>query len=393
MDPCVLRETREGKAIIQHCDLKELAVKEGYVDPAWAPVFYNPRMQCSRDLSTVIVSVYAKYTGRNDLHVVDVMCGTGARGIRYALEVPGVSKVTLNDANPKAAELTRRNVALNSVTDMTQVENREAHGVLATVKADVIDLDPFGTPAPFVHPALKALRHKGLLCVTATDLPPLLGIYPRACMRKYFSLSFKSEFSREMAVRILLYFVAREAAKLGRRIRPFYSYYLDHHVRICVIVEKSPESSFLERNIGFLLYNPSTLERTLVRIPDFQSALSKAIISPPYQLGGPLWLGKLWDERTVVDVESEYVSRLDSYSYCKRGAGIVRRIREEFMLNPFYYTTEKIASTFHLPFEAPPLEVVRKLSSMGYPSSLTHFDPKGVRTEAPVKTILEIWHS
>lgn len=388
---CKVTESVEGRATIRHCDLSAYVDARGFVDPAWAPVFYNPRMRCSRDISTVIVSVYAKFIGRSDLHVVDVMCGTGVRGIRYALEVPGVVRVTLNDANPRAVDFARKNVSVNSLTDIVGIENQEAHSLLASMKADIIDVDPFGTPAPYVHPAIMSLRHNGLLCVTATDLPPLLGIYPAACMRKYFSFSINSEFSKEQAVRILLYFIAREAAKLGRKIEPFYAYYLDHHVRVCVIVKKSSKSSFLEENVGFIHYNTATLERRPLGLLDLFNPNEEVSKANNIQVGGPVWLGPLWREEIVAEVEKEYSSRINTFNLCKRGSRLVGRILEEYQHKPFYYVTEKIASTYKLSSEVSPDEIIQRLNSLGYPSSHTHFDPKGFRTHANVRAILEAW--
>ncbi len=390
-DFCALTESREGRAVIRHCDLSAYADSRGYVDPTWAPVFYNPRMKCSRDLSTVILSAYLELSGKSGVSVIDVMCGTGARGIRYALEVPGVSRVILNDINPKAAALTRENVSLNGITDIATISNMEAHALLSSTKADIIDIDPFGTPAPFIHPALRAVKHGGLLCVTATDLPPLLGVYPSACMRKYFSFSIETEFSREQGVRILLYLIAREAAKLGRVIKPFYSYYLDHHIRVCVIVEKREKKGFLEENIGFIFYNPHTLERRLVSIRDMLYSREKLSSSNTWKVGGPVWASELWNREATRRVHAEYSMRQGSYALCRRGLRLAERIESECGMPPLYYTTEKIASTYKLDMEQSPQALVEKLVSKGYPSSLTHFDPKGFRA-ADISVVLENWY-
>ena len=38
---------------------------------------------------------------------------------------------------------------------------------------DVVDLDPYGTAAPFIDAAIQSVNDSGLLCVTCTDLPVL----------------------------------------------------------------------------------------------------------------------------------------------------------------------------------------------------------------------------
>jgi len=40
---------------------------------------------------------------------------------------------------------------------------------------DVVDLDPYGTAAPFIDGAVQSIADAGLLCVTCTDLAVLAG--------------------------------------------------------------------------------------------------------------------------------------------------------------------------------------------------------------------------
>ena len=40
-------------------------------------------------------------------------------------------------------------------------------------QVDAIDLDPYGTAAPFIDGAVQAVKDGGLLCVTCTDLAVL----------------------------------------------------------------------------------------------------------------------------------------------------------------------------------------------------------------------------
>ncbi len=84
---------------------------------------------------------------------------------------------------------------------------------------DVIDLDPYGSAAPFIDPAVQAVADGGLLCVTCTglnqqkcvpdcclDMPVLAGNYPETCFAKYGTLSLKNSYFSEMALRCVLRF-------------------------------------------------------------------------------------------------------------------------------------------------------------------------------------------
>lgn len=42
-------------------------------------------------------------------------------------------------------------------------------------RVEVIDLDPYGTAAPFIDSAIQGVADAGLLCVTCTDLAVLAG--------------------------------------------------------------------------------------------------------------------------------------------------------------------------------------------------------------------------
>jgi len=46
-------------------------------------------------------------------------------------------------------------------------------------RVDVVDLDPYGTAAPFIDAAVQSVNDSGLLCVTCTDLSVLANTnYP-----------------------------------------------------------------------------------------------------------------------------------------------------------------------------------------------------------------------
>lgn len=386
--PCPLTEVREGKARVRVCDLLKFADDSGYVDPAWAPVFYNPRMKCSRDLSSAAVGAFADLYGRG-LKVVDAFCASGIRGIRYALENQGVELLYLNDIDPACYGLALENVKLNGLEGRAHVTNLDAVRLFSEfTKFDVVDVDPFGSPAKFVDPALRAVRNGGMLCITATDLSPLMGKHPGACMRKYFSITVPTEFGRELAVRVLLYFIAREATKLGLRVDPLLSYYMLHHVRVCVRVRVRKVSyNWFKENIGFVAYNPSTLERYPVSLSD----LPELRDARHFTLSGPLWLGKIADEKFVEKTLLIFADRIREAGYCTQGARMLSLLLSELALPPFYYTTDTIASKYGLPSEVSAEELVEALNFGGFSASRTHFDPKGFRTSAPRETILNFF--
>merc|ERR1712113_1005456 len=78
-------------------------------------------------------------------------------------------------------------------------------GLAGGKQFDVIDLDPYGTAAPFLDAAVQAVSEGGLLCVTCTDLAVLCGNQAEVCYSKYGAFPLKgTKYCHEMALRILL---------------------------------------------------------------------------------------------------------------------------------------------------------------------------------------------
>lgn len=130
------------------------------------------------------------------LRVLEGLAASGLRSVRFALEVPGLHNVTANDFSVKAAALIARNAEHNNVTELLQASCRDARwGHRSTLPQhasrhpsffslrlssgspssmlmyemrgkkegyDVIDLDPYGSPASFLDAAVQAVSKGGL---------------------------------------------------------------------------------------------------------------------------------------------------------------------------------------------------------------------------------------
>lgn len=140
-----------------------------------APVFYNPHMELNRDLSILAIQIFQKEQNRK-LNVCDLFGGSGIRGIRYKNEINGIENVAINDIDESANYFERHNIELNNLSNV-EVNQHDASMFLRLNrgKFDVIDIDPFGTPSPFLDSAGYCARKDSLLCVTATDTSALCG--------------------------------------------------------------------------------------------------------------------------------------------------------------------------------------------------------------------------
>ncbi len=122
---------------------------------------------------------------------------------------------------------------------------------------DFLDLDPpFGSPVGFLDTALRSVRRKGVLAVTATDTGGVLcGAYRNACLRKYLAEPLRGgELCHEAGLRILIGTVVRYAAKydLGG-VEVLLAYHRDHYFRAFLRLKSGARNADESlSNLGYL---------------------------------------------------------------------------------------------------------------------------------------------
>ena len=384
-----LVEVREGLARLLVPDLSKYA-RGRHVEPRWAPVFYNPRATLSRHLDVLALLAHVRAGERLSL-VCDLLSATGVRGLRYLLE-SRVGEAVLNDADPRACKLMAVNAALNGLEGRAEVLNMEANVLLSQraargPKFDAIDIDPFGAPISFIDAALKAVRNRGLLLITATDLAPLMGAKEAACVRKYSARPMRCPFSRELAVRILLGYVCRQAARYELAIEPLLSYSLSHLVRVHVRVARgAARADESLSNLGLAYYCARCGYRSLERgYPLPRPAAECPRCSSRLSVAGPLWVGPIWDPEFVRRLECAYEEA--SYLHSAALSSMISQLRSESETPPLYYTVEELSKLLGTS-EPSPRALVEALRAEGFAACRTHFDPKGLRTSADLDTLI-----
>lgn len=354
-------------------------------------VFYNPRMSLNRDLAVLFASSH--FSSERRLRVCDPMTGSGVRAVRYVLESTNVETVFAADKDAATVESARAAVRLNGLEENITVVESDANTFLqdhVQERFDLVDLDPFGSPAPFFESAARATTDGGVVASTATDMGPLTGARPAACYRKYGSRSIRSEFEKEMAVRVLAGCLASTAGRLQLGINIAFAHASDHYARIYAAIMKGrPSANTSVKSVGFVEYCPNCLRRdarhSLEGIRTIcEDCRRKTII------GGPLWLGPLWDIRTVQGMVERtpmlYSSRLSEIQR------ILTYGEQESRFPAFYYRTDSISRS--LGTKPPALAAVFKaLREAGYRTTGTHFHPNGFRTNADNREIISIVRS
>ena len=187
-------------------------------EPPKYPAFFNPAAKFNRDISILIYRNYIDQSRKN-ISFVDSMCGLGARGVRVGKEIPQIQKVVFNDFNMLSAQTAKVNTMINNIYHKSDFCTSEICSFLSTSanfdnRATIIDLDPFGTPAPFLDCILRAVENDGMISITATDTAVLQGVYPRVCYRKYYGIPLRTSYSLEIGTRLLLSCTALVASRL-----------------------------------------------------------------------------------------------------------------------------------------------------------------------------------
>jgi tRNA (guanine26-N2/guanine27-N2)-dimethyltransferase len=380
----------EGKADMLVPKLDEYTTEPSEFAPSKAPVFYNPVMEFNRDLSVLVFQTFQRMVDR-EISICEPLTSQGIRSIRYAKEIEGVKSVLAGDINRHAYALAKHNISLNGVEEKVTIRRKDANCTLdanASPKKrfDIVDLDPFGTPVPFIAAAVRALRNKGLLASTATDLAPLCGVHAKACLRKYGGKPLRTEYCHELAMRFLAGCTASLAAKHDISIKPLFCHSSDHYIRLYSQIsygaKKADESI---KNLGYILHCFNCMHREVANklfgcptCPECGARMDYA---------GPLWTGNLWDSTfcKALLLESKKVSLGTSLRISKLLAQTVQEANAPIT----YYVIDRLSGKFNLP-SVSNQAYLTALQNSGFSAVLTHFNTRGIRTNAPAKEMQRV---
>jgi len=383
--PTVARN--EGQADILVPDLERKAGEPLDHARSRAPVFYNPVMRLNRDTAVLALGVYGGSKER-PVSVCEPMCGSGVRGVRIALEGGNISSILLGDLSPSAVKLSELNATRNGVQELIDVRLMDANLMLnihshPMARFDYIDIDPYGSPSRFIESTIRASHNGGMVALTATDMAPLCGVNPKACLRKYGGRPLRTSYCHEIALRLLIGATARQAAIHEFGIKPRFGYYSDHYVRTYLVLDKGAKtanSSLLE--LGYIQHCWNCMNRKVVK--DIGAANHECeMCGGKMTLGGPLWLGDYADVAFCDNMIEKASKREDWDEQLEK---LLRFVRSETGLPPTYYNIDRLSSTLGIP-SIPMETVMEKLRVQGYTTVKTHFDPRGIKTDAPSEVL------
>lgn len=344
--------------------------------------FYNPGMALNRDLSLLLVAAAARTKGR-ELDVADALAGTGARSLRLAHELDVPLVVHANDADPTALAALRRGAAANGVPEARlRTVHGDAHTFLASRRFDVVDVDPYGSPMPFLDAAVRATRHDGLLCVTATDTGALAGTYPRACRRRYDAHHglHAWPWRSEVGVRILAGAVVRAVARFDRVATPLLCVAHGHWMRVVARVQDGRKDA------------DAALKQLMDVVPDADTGNGRLVRRAPAEAkawAGPLWGGALHDRDLTQALLA--VRPRQTLAKAKEVDALLPLLDREALAPPFFLLPDRLQKTLGLPPRRDVL--IDRLAAAGHAASRTHLDPQGVRTDASLAQLKTVWRA
>ncbi|MDR3282892.1 MAG: tRNA (guanine(26)-N(2))-dimethyltransferase [Candidatus Methanoplasma sp.] len=329
------------------------------------PVFFNRQMAFNRDVSVMLLRTLSK-----SMTVADAMAATGSRSVRIANEVPG-TEVVANDMSPEAVEYIDANIKMNSLSNC-ESSNCDMHSLFTERSFDYVDLDPFGSPAHFIQSSIRGCRKKGILAITATDTAPLAGAHAGKCRRRYQCEPIRGYMCHEGGLRILMCTIARELAKFDRGMTPLLSFYADHYFRTYVRVEEGADAADRSLgSLGYMHYDPSTLERSISTLSDSEHRL------------GPFWLGPLHSKDVLASLSSEDTSEE------RRCVKMLDLWRNEIDSEVFLYDMSELSSFTKM---SPPKidDLVDELRMHGK-AAKTHMSPTSFKTDLETKDVLGVY--
>ena len=367
------------------------------MEPPKFPAFFNPAAKFNRDISILIYRHFIDQSRKN-ISFVDSMCGLGARGVRVGKEIPQIQKVVFNDFNLLSAQTAKVNAMINNIYHKSDFYTSETCNFLSCSanfdnRATVIDLDPFGTPAPFLDCILRGVENEGMISITATDTAVLQGVYPRVCYRKYYGIPLRTRYSLEIGTRLLLSSTALVASRLDLYINPIFAHSYRNYVRIyCKVSKSNYLANKISDKLGYIFHCFECGYRGLMK--KSPSDIECPLCQKRMRMGGPLWVSHMFDKNVILKILAEIVQSKTKMTnivrYVKQNKDPIKKFFEiaskELDHIPYHYNSDEFGKIMKNSTH-PLSKIIDKLIHDGYDTSPTIFSSTGFKTEANIQEI------
>ncbi|KAG8217920.1 N2,N2-dimethylguanosine tRNA methyltransferase [Butyriboletus roseoflavus] len=361
--------------------------------------------------------------------LLEPLSATGLRSIRYAKEIPLARFIIANDLSPSATAAMRRNVEINDLgpfeEDITtpdgqrtvksnpgkvRVHEDDACALMYNhrtekTRVDVVDLDPYGTAAPFIDAAVQAVNSGGLLCVTCTDMSVLATTnYSEKCFSNYGGIGTPAGLEHNLDIGNQIWALHRTSSILVHRLLRNILALLTPPTAKLTFANESKTSIYYVC-CGCASFHEQKLGRVVEKTNQQSGAVNlqyKTATGPPVDSGcpecgfsmhlaGPMWSGPLHNPEFVAKVVEHVDGNANSYGTSTRMKGMLVVAQEELNV-PFYFTPAKVAGTFHC--STPALgDVASALLNAGHKVSRSHASAGSLKTTASRSEIHDVFRA
>jgi tRNA(guanine-26,N2-N2) methyltransferase len=398
----------------------------------------------------------------NGLRIFEALAASGLRSIRYFKEVPHIDTIHVNDLDPSAVASIQRNGIFNGLDPARFIASQgDALGVMYANRPrsqaekrgssvdglknfdgtplpppglrvqtldipqwDVIDLDPYGSAAPFVDAAVQAVEDGGLLLVTCTDMGVLCGSHLETTFAKYGAMPMTNHACHEGGVRLVLGMLDTVASRYQRSITPLAAFAIDFYLRVFVRVTSSAAQSKLACARRGYAYNCVSCKsivthragraaaRTAKDVPLSDAHLATlannvvdklhysitsagavgrecGVCGGVSKLAGPMWMGPLHDVSFARRCRDYVRANRSKFGTHARIEGFMSMAMEELPDAPFFWEPSVLSNVLHT--TTPRAHVLEAaLRNAGFRYSETHCAAGAFKTTAPPAAVYDI---
>ena len=393
-------------------------------------VFYNPAMAGSRTRSVLLFghAMGEGMLGDGTVYALDGLTASGLRARRWLNELPCTisSRIsaTIVDLEKEALEW--------AISSHKKFPPSDGAGDLQALQGDLrtevlssgrhwIDIDPYGSPAPFIDSAMQSMARSGVMEVSATDTAALTGSSKTALMRRYGARVRTDCLAHDSGMRVMLSNISRIAARHDRTIEPLLSIWDSHHLRVSFRVMKSVSSAnILEEKIGWRVFAPCK-EEVAASIDSGLNTESGGDLLPMHcmlplnfpvdrkdpRVSGPLWIGPTGDRGAMFSMSEERALESCGPIFIpddpvgwdqkrfeierRRIAKSVRNIAEESQVidSCNLIVVDDLAAWLGTGAPPSPRKIVQLLREKGQLAAISSYGKPSFRTAAPWEAVVE----
>ncbi len=370
-------------------------------------VFYNPIMKFNKDATILLLNCVEN----KPMQVCDLLAGSGIRSLRMLKELKKgkLKSIFINDKHAGFFDTIRQNLELNSIPEKQakfyesnsdykynivrsktsinkkltiekkiNVTNEEGSQLLLKTSGfDYIDIDPFGSPNPFLDAAVKMVSRGGIIGITLTDTAALTGTYINAGKRKYWAKAVKNEFMHETGVRIFIRKVQLIGAQYEKALAPILSIAKDHYYRVFFRAEKGKQK--VDQLLGqhkYFIHCQKCFKNSFSVFNNKECCDSQGLWA------GPLWAGKLHEKSLLKKMAK--ISEGETKQYFEL------LLEEDSIDSAFFFDIHKMCKELKLQNLPSFGTIINSIQSKKFLASRTQFNRFGIKTDIQAEELRKI---